>query len=858
MVKKLFASSGAWCSLLAIILLGCTLLDIYPLQTVEYKAYDLMTRLRQKQAGKPVVIVAVDEKSINTIGGWPWPRSYIAQMIRRLSGYGTQTLGIHLLYPTPELNAGLEEIKNIRESLPKELFAKKKQRLSKTQLVVKKQALYEIDGALNKAEMRLNHDNQLLSAVKSARNIVLPLRFVIDSAEHEPTSKVNGWLRLNSVDLRISHDSPNESGKSAEILAINFRNTFIPANKVFQPFNELSTKAGALGHVNLIADDDNIVRKIPLIIHYQDRDFLSFALQVAGKYFFNMRREDLDTDLKPAAGGLQLRHLHIPTDKYYQMYIDYRNQNENIRKFSFSDVFNGDIPANAFQNNIVLLGVTAGGISPQYKTALHSNLSEIEIAASAIENLINHRHISRPTWAIALEILVLLYFAFFLLLVIPKVNLRIGMLILGIFLITWVATTGLLFLIYGYWLHITAPILLSIVGFVLARHTRLSSEKQKEQIELNKSLGLSLQSQGMFDAAFEKFLKCPIEDNAIKQLLYNLGLDFERKRMFNKALVVYRRILKAGRFKDIQERIKNLKKIEKAAVLPAGFTSKNGALVLDSTTTKPTLGRYEIIKELGHGAMGTVYLGKDPSINRDVAIKTLNYATIEPGELKEVKSQFFHEAEAAGKLSHPNIVTIYDVGEDHDMAYIAMELIKGENLTCYCQKETLLSLKRVLHVVTSVAQALDYAHNQGVVHRDIKPANIILQNDDQVKVADFGIARVMSSSKTQTGVIFGTPNYMSPEQVAGKRVDGRSDLFSLGVVFYELLSGKKPFQGENITSLMYAIANTMHVALAEHAAKVPPCCSQIVDKLLAKGVSRRFKTAAQAINQLQLCQAQLD
>jgi len=845
MVKKIFSTGHTWCVLFAVLLLGSMLLNIYPLQSLEYKVYDMMARLRQQQAGKPVVIVAIDEKSIKNLGGWPWPRAMMAQMILRLTGYRAQTLGLNLLYSTVEVNAGLEEIQKIRSSLPKKLVRSKKRPLGDTLK------------ALSQAENRLNLDYQLSTAVKKAHNVVLPLRFVIAPVEIEPTTKASDWLLLNSVDLLGRHDNRKESGKLTQRPTGIFNTTAITASSVFQPFTELSTKAGGMGHINLIPDDDNVVRKIPLIIRYQQRDFLSFALLVCGKHFFNMPREDFDKDLKPSEIGLQLRHLQIPTEFNYQMYIDYGNQKENIRKYSFSDVLNGDIPAEAFRNKVVLIGVTAEGLSPYYKTTSHSNLSEIEILASAIENLINQKYISRPPWSMATEALVLLYFLFFLVLVIPKVNLRTGMLILGLFLITWIGTIGLLFLKYGYWLQATAPILLSIVGFGLARHHRLSSEKQKEQIELNKSLGLSLQSQGMLDTAFEKFLKCPIEDNSVKQLLYNLGLDFERKRMFNKALVVYRRILKAGRFKDIQERIKNLKQIEKAVVLPAGFASKNGGLILDSTTTKPTLGRYEIIKELGHGAMGTVYLGKDPSINREVAIKTLNYATIEAGELKEVKSQFFREAEAAGKLSHPNIVTIYDVGEDHDMAYFAMELIKGQNLTGYCQKGNLLSPKRILHVITSVAQALDYAHNQGIVHRDIKPANIMLQDDDQVKVADFGIARVMSSSNTQTGVIFGTPNYMSPEQVAGKKVDGRSDLFSLGVVFYELLSGKKPFQGDSITSLMNAIANTTHVSLAETAPKVPECCLQIVDKLLSKGVSRRFKTAAQVIKQLQACQDEL-
>jgi serine/threonine-protein kinase len=290
------------------------------------------------------------------------------------------------------------------------------------------------------------------------------------------------------------------------------------------------------------------------------------------------------------------------------------------------------------------------------------------------------------------------------------------------------------------------------------------------------------------------------------------------------------------------------------AMTSAAAAKKATSFLLQNGAAKPTLGRYEILQELGQGAMGIVYLGKDPNINREVAVKTVNYADIPPDELSEVKARFFREAEAAGKLSHPNIVTIYDMGEDHDMAYIAMELLKGKDLTHFCQKGQLLPLKRVQEMIGAVAEALGYAHSQEVVHRDIKPANIILLDDRQVKVADFGIARVMSSSKTQTGIIFGTPNYMSPEQVAGKKVDGRSDLFSLGVVFYELLTGTRPFKGDNLTALLYAVSNTEYVPLEELAPKTPPCIIEIVERLLSKGVSRRYQSAAQLIKDLQSCQ----
>ena len=539
------------------------------------------------------------------------------------------------------------------------------------------------------------------------------------------------------------------------------------------------------------------------------------------------------------------------------MYIDFSGRSVNIRQISVLDLMNGEIQPETFKNKIVLMGVTAEGIAPRYKTSLNPSTSQIEIDASVVENIVNGQYISRPTWAFVLEILALLYCGFFLLFVIPRVNPRIGILIMGVFLISWIVAGIILLTTSGIWLKILTPVILSIVGLMFTSGKRRIAEKQDENVQLNKSLGLALQGQGMLDMAFEKFLKCPIEDKAVQKLLYNLGLDFERKRMFNKALAVYRQILQGGKYKDVKDRIKKLISLENTLVMSAGSPKKETTFLVQNGATRPTLGRYEIIKELGQGAMGTVYLGKDPSIQREVAVKTLNYAEIAADELADVKARFFREAEAAGKLSHPNIVTIYDVGEDHDMAYIAMELLDGQDLTHYCKKGQLLPLKRVFNIVSSVAEALGYAHDREVVHRDIKPANIMLMKKDQVRVADFGIARVISSSKTHTGVIFGTPRYMSPEQVAGKKVDGRSDLFSLGIVFYEMLTGKQPFTGDSMSALLYAVSNSEYVPLEEISPKTPSCCSQIVERMLAKGVSKRYQSAAQVIRDIQSCQATL-
>ncbi len=825
-----------------IAILAGMLFGFQPLMSLEYRAYDLLSRLRQRAAGSPVIIVAIDDKSLKRIGDWPWPRSYIADIINTLSKNGAQTLGVCILYRSKELNEGLVEIQNLRETI------------RQNPPIGKKQSLNQIDRLLAQTQLRLDHDDRLISAVRAARNVVLPLRFNFDRSETPTPSGLSDWLKMNSIAIAESPARENQPPEISAFLSGRHLDKIIVASQIQQPYAELSRKSGALGHANLIADQDMFTRSVPLFVRYENRDFPSFALQVAMKYFGATIK-----NVRLQSFGLQIKHIHIPTVGHHEMLLDFSGREINIQKFSAVDVLEGKIPEKSIQHKIVLLGLTAEDFAPSYKTPGRDPVSGIEIAAHAVENIINRSHISRPAWSAVLEVLVILYFGFFLLFVTPKVQPRIGGLIIAIFLITWIGVGAGLLIAQGYWLRMVTPTLFAVIGFAFAGRQRISDEKRDESVELNKSLGLSLQGQGMLDMAFERFMKCPIEDKSVKALLYHLGLDFERKRMFNKALAVYNHILKAGAFKDIKRRIKNLQKIEHTLALSAGQKKKESALLLTDATTRPTLGRYEIIKELGHGAMGTVYLGKDPSINREVAIKTLSYADIESPQLSEVKDQFFREAEAAGKLSHPNIVTIYDVGEDHDIAYIAMELLKGKDLTEFCRKGNLLPVHRVLRMGAAVAEALEYAHQQGVVHRDIKPANIILLENEQVKVADFGIARIMSSStKTQTGVIFGTPNYMSPEQVAGKKVDGRTDLFSLGVVLYEMLSGEKPFTAENITALMYAITHNTYTPLPEVAPETPVCCVKIIDKLLQKGVTRRYKSARQLVEQIKKCQQELE
>jgi serine/threonine-protein kinase len=256
------------------------------------------------------------------------------------------------------------------------------------------------------------------------------------------------------------------------------------------------------------------------------------------------------------------------------------------------------------------------------------------------------------------------------------------------------------------------------------------------------------------------------------------------------------------------------------------------------------LGRYQVEKELGKGAMGVVYLGKDPKIGRVVAIKTMALSQeFEADELEEAKARFFREAETAGRLNHPNIVTIYDAGEEHDLCFIAMELLKGKDLVPYTKPETLLPIPRVISITVRVADALGYAHRQNVVHRDIKPANIMYDLEgDSPKVTDFGIARVTDSSKTKTGMVLGTPSYMSPEQLSGKKVDGRSDLFSLAVSLYQMLSGNLPFVGDSMAQLMFKIANEQPADIRTLNPAVPEGVAEVLKRAMAKEAEERFQS----------------
>jgi serine/threonine-protein kinase len=272
-----------------------------------------------------------------------------------------------------------------------------------------------------------------------------------------------------------------------------------------------------------------------------------------------------------------------------------------------------------------------------------------------------------------------------------------------------------------------------------------------------------------------------------------------------------------------------------------------------------SLGRYLLEREIGHGAMGTVYLGRDTAINRQVAIKAIPLASeFSDAELDDARARFFREAETAGRLNHPNIVTIYDVGEERGLAYIAMEYLRGRHLSDYAAAKNLLEPRKVLDLIARTASALGFAHKQQVVHRDIKPANLMYDpGSDVLKITDFGIARLTGAGSTRTGIVLGTPSFMSPEQLEGRTVTGQSDLFSLGVSLFQLLTGQLPFTADSMTGLMQQIAESPHPPLRAYRPDLAIYVEKVIDRALAKSPDARFDSGAQMAAALEDCRLRM-
>ena len=812
---------------------------------IERKTFDFRVRLAAPAERNPdIEIVAITDDDLSELGRFPWPRDVLAQGVRNLSTAGARVIAMNILFPEPETSEGLLAVQELRRKYESYGLAQQGPGL-------------DFYRELSDAEDDLDNDRKLFEAMDEAGNVVLPVYF--DTLSTGRDGEAPGFMSRYAYRNVRGLDDP---WAMSSLIWLDRVKPLLPA---------FAEAAAGIGHLNLFPDPDGSIRdQIHVIGYLKNTFFPSFPMAIV-KAYKGLSPEDVVVNL---GQGIRIRTSPsaatiVPVrDRQMATLISWnQGPDKAFHRTPFSKVYRNEIRTPLFRDKIVIIGPTATGVADRFVTPVSGQLPGVEVVANSVANILNNRFFSRPGWIGFVEFGVLLLFGLFLTAVLPRLRAGMGALTTFALFAGYAGAGVVVFYAGDIWLRITPAVLLLAVGYALVISkqffiTERTKEKvEADSVETNKMLGLSFQQQGMLDLALEKFRKIPREEEGARELLYNLGLDFERKRQFSKALATYKLIVENGKnFKDLDERIPRLKGAEATMIFGSGGGGHPGDIgaTLTDMDTKPTLGRYEVTGELGRGAMGVVYKGEDPKIHRTVAIKTVRISDFDDELVDEMKDRFFREAESAGLLTHPHIVTIYDAGDEHDLAYIAMEFLEGEDLESVVKRGKPLPMVQVFTITAQVADALGYAHEKGVVHRDIKPANIMrLESTGAVKVTDFGIARITSSSKTKTGVVLGTPSYMSPEQVAGKKVDGRSDIFSLGVVLYEMLTGRKPFRGDDMTSLMYQIAREPHPSPRSINPRIPPVVEKIIDKALEKDVERRYQKAGQMADHLKKVAARM-
>jgi serine/threonine-protein kinase len=802
-------------------------------EALDRATYDLGVRQSVREPSPDVSIIAIDDQSIANIGRWPWPRTVLADVIDRLAEARAKVIAPLVFLSEPQVDAGLLKLRELSRE-----FA---------QLGLEGEAAAGFGARLGAAEAALDTDSRLAAALARAGNVVLPMQFDKGEPLGNPGESLSATVLANALPTVVD-----------EVDALATGNLPTSTIRIEAPIPVLAEAAAGLGALIFNVEPDGGIRSDPLVVSYYDRYFPSQSLLVAAQSL-NLT----PTDIRVRLGeGVQLGRLQIPTDPALQMRTFFYSRQGDRPPFardSFYDVYAGKVPVSKYAGQVVIIGPTAFGVGQATKTPTDEAMQPVEIMAHQVSSILSGHFFVVPAWGLPVELLawvaVLAYIAFLL----PRLGAGPGALLTAVLLIVLLGAQVTMMTTQGMALRFMAAILLLTAGYLMVTVRRyLVTERGKlkadsSAAEGNRMLAIQFQQQGQLDMAFDKLRACPLEESLLEPL-YSLALDFENKRHWAKANSVYEYIARADPgFRDIRERRKQNE--ERTQFFGASGGGGSGPIALGPGSM---LGRYQVERELGKGAMGVVYLGRDPKINRVVAIKTMALSQeFEADELEEVKSRFFREAETAGRLTHPNIVTIYDAGEEHDLAYIAMEFLQGHDLTRYTKEGSLLPVPVVMGIIYKAALALHYAHGNNVVHRDIKPANIMYEPEARkVKLTDFGIARITDSSKTKTGMVLGTPSYMSPEQLSGRKVDGRSDLFSLGVMLYQMVTGRLPFKGESMATLMYKIANEPHESILDvrpELRQLKPCLSAIIDRALKKDPDARYQTGDEMARDLQEC-----
>lgn len=788
--------------------------------TLERRYYDYASTSTSRQPSDRIAIIAIDDQSIANIGRWPWPRDVQAKLIDQLAAAKAKTIVNTTLFLEPQTDRGMVYIRKMKDLLADPALSPNT-------------AGDQLGKVIAEAEVALDTDALLASSIAKAGNVLVPSVFKEGIAQGKPDGALPDYALKSAVDDQNNFSISAVSGQ--------------------QPIPLIGNAAAGIGHLNQFQGVDGAVRQEPLLMNYFGKAIPSMSLLAAAKSL-NLGMADIKLNV---GESVQIGKLVIKTDEAALMLPQFYKGKDGRPAFSvdsFYDVLSGKIPATKYADKIVIIGATAAGVGAQFSTPAGPGLSPAEAMAHITSSILSEHFIVQPAWGTWATFGALLVVAGYLIAGLPRLSAGKAAVVTLLLFVALLALEFGLLSSAAKWLQFVFPAALLVIGHLALTTKRfLTTEAGKlksyeESAETSRMMGLAHQGQGQLDMAFDRFRRVPFSD-ALMDNLSNLALDFERKRQFNKAEAVYEYMAAQNKdFKGLTAKLNRAKNLSETVILGGSGAHPGGTMLLDGGgVEKPMLGRYQVEKELGKGAMGVVYLGKDPKIGRVVAIKTMALSQeFEGEELDDARERFFREAETAGRLQHQYIVTIFDAGEEHDLAFIAMEFLKGKDLADVSKTGQLLPIPKVLSIVARVAEALAYAHKLNVVHRDIKPANIMYDLEtDSVKVTDFGIARITDSSKTKTGLVLGTPSFMSPEQIAGKKVDGRSDLYSLGVMLYQMLAGVVPFRGDSMAELMYKIANEAAPDVRAIRPEIPEKLANIVALSISKRSETRYQDGDQ-------------
>jgi eukaryotic-like serine/threonine-protein kinase len=806
---------------------------------LEATLYDRVLRATSRTTPAELALIDIDQSSLEKLGAWPWPNDLHASLLDKLTASGTKVVGFTVPFQATQSQ---DDLQRIRDALA--LLANSN--LSEAE---RARRVRDLPKSAADAAATADPNTQLARAINRHGDVVLPA-----------DARLGNYGATSMPPARFF-----ASGTPSQPLAVSASTVQLPADSVL-------AAASALGHLQLIADADGIVRTDVTALDLGSVLLPSFASAVTARALA-VAPEQISFEY---GGQLRIGNRSFALDPGLRMRPQYYGTGgaATFTRHSYWQVLSGAVGEAQLRGKIVLIGFAdpQNPATPTVATAVDERTPIVMAVAATVDSMVHGHSYTHPGFATAIEWsvigLVVLLAAFAL----PVIGLWAGTLVTGMLVaILGVTEVGLLQSTH-IWLQLMLPCLAAVAALALhtmaelVRRANVKATGRNGSTDL-RALGQTFQQQGQLDLAFETYRRCA-PDAQTMELLYHLGVDFERRRQNQKAAAVYGHIAtRDPNYRDIRMRQARVKdspverdqSAPKTRPLPLPSAPMESSEVDPMSATVPsvkrTLGRYEIERELGKGAMGVVYLGRDPKINRVVAIKAIALAEeFGDEDLVEARARFFREAEMAGRLNHPAIVTVYDAGEDQGLAYIAMEYLRGQHLSHFTDGARLLPADTVMGLVARVADALYYAHRQNVVHRDIKPANIMFNADaDELKITDFGIARLTDTSRTKTGIVLGTPSFMSPEQLEGRMLDGRSDQFALGVSLYQLLAGQLPFRAESMPRLMHKIATEPHASIRLLCPELPATVDAVIDRVLAKAAEDRFETCAEFAVALRAC-----